>query len=74
MMSSQNEVRWRDTLPLSPEITGQYEGKYIIFSEDEHRVIGVGETEDEAFAQARASGVNGEWHVAYAFRKDESLF
>lgn len=61
-----------ESLPLPRELTKQYEGKYIIFSEDEQRVIGVGDTEEEAFSQARASGVGGLWHYGYADRSDVS--
>lgn len=44
---------------LSPDITRRYPGRCIVYSEDEQRVIGDGETEDEAFDQAEASGVQG---------------
>jgi len=57
-----------DTLPLPAEILWQYPGKFIIYSEDQKRVIGVGDTEEEAFDQARASGVDGLWHFSYAER------
>jgi glucose/arabinose dehydrogenase len=60
------ELREVDVLP--PEIWRQYEGKVIIFSEDEKRVIGVGDTEEKAFAQAEASGVGGLWHLHHAAR------
>ncbi len=73
-MSTENNHPLRDTLPLPTAITRLYEGKHIIYSEDEGRVIGVGDTPEEASAQARASGVGGEWHYAYADRKDEWLF
>jgi hypothetical protein len=56
---------------LPPEIWRRYEGKVIIFSEDEQRVIGVGQTEAEAFAQATASGVKGLWHYHFAPRWGE---
>jgi hypothetical protein len=68
------ESKYRDTLALPREITRLHEGKYIIYSEDEKRVIGVGDTPEEASKQAKASGVNGEWHYAYAFRSDEEIF
>lgn len=57
-----------DVLP--PAITRQYPGKCIVYSEDEQRVIGVGDTEDEAFDQAEATGVQGLWHVHFAARAD----
>jgi hypothetical protein len=60
-----------DVLP--PEITRQYPGKCIIYSEETKRVIGVGDTWEEASDQAHASGVNGLWHCAYAFRPDEEI-
>jgi hypothetical protein len=63
----------RDCLPLPPEITRQYPGQYIIYSEAEKRVIGAGKTEAEAFDQAEASGVKGLWHYAYAFAPDELI-
>ena len=50
---------------LSYEITRHYPGKHIVFSEDEQRVIGVGETLEEATQQAEASGVKGLWHFGY---------
>jgi hypothetical protein len=56
----------REVNVLPPEIWRQYEGKVIVYSEDEKRVIGVGDTEDEAFDQAEASGVGGLWHVHHA--------
>jgi hypothetical protein len=55
----------RDVLALSWRITAPYVGKHLVYSEAEQRVIGVGDTVDEAFAQAQASGVNGEWHYTY---------
>lgn len=55
---------------LPPEITRRYPGQVIVYSEDQQRVIGVGETEDEAFDQAEASGVKGLWHVHFAARED----
>jgi hypothetical protein len=72
-MSNSNEHKLRDILPVPSDITRQYEGKFLIYSEEEGRVIGVGETEDEAYEQALASGVNGEWHFTYAFRSDEEI-
>ena len=59
-----SEMRECNALP--PEIWRQYEGKVIIYSEDQQRVIGVGDTEEEAFAQAEASGVGGLWHLHHA--------
>ena len=59
---------------MTSAITSQYQGKYIIYSEDERRVIGVGDTPEEASKQAKASGVDGEWHYGYAFRSDEEIF
>ncbi len=73
MTHDEKPVKLRETLPLARAITRQYEGKWVVYSEDEARVIGVGETEEEAFQKAKASGVNGEWHVAYAFRSDEQI-
>jgi hypothetical protein len=61
-----------EVLPV--EIRRQYPGKYIIYSEDEKRVIGVGDSMEEASNQAHASGVNGLWHMAYADRPDELIF
>jgi hypothetical protein len=55
------------------EITRQYPGKCIIYSEAEKRVIGVGDNWEEASDQAHASGVDGVWHYAYAFNPDESI-
>jgi hypothetical protein len=60
----------RDVLPLPVELTRLYPGKFIIFSEDEQRVIGVGDTEKEAYDQAEASGVDGLWHFSYGDRPD----
>jgi len=56
---------------LPPEIWRQHEGKVVIYSEDEQRVISVGDSEDEAFDQAEASGVKGLWHVHHAARWGE---
>ena len=64
-----HEKRGFNVLP--PEIWRQYEGKVIIYSEDEQRVIGVGDTEDEAFTQAEASGIKGLWHYHWAARWGE---
>ncbi len=66
------EIRSYEVLPV--EILRQYPGKYIIYSEDEKRVIGVGDNMDEASNQAQASGVNGLWHLAYADPPDELIF
>lgn len=62
-------IREPNVLPAS--IWRQHEGKVIVFSEDEQRVIGVGDTEDEAFDQAEASGVEGIWHIHHAARWGE---
>jgi len=51
---------------LPEAVWGPYRGKVIVYSEDEQRIIGVGDTDDEAFDQAEASGVGGLWHVHYA--------
>ncbi len=59
---------------LPPEITRQHPGKCLIYNEDQRRVIGVGDTWEEAAAQATASGINGLWHYAYAERDDVSSF
>lgn len=48
--------------PLPYEVTRLYPGKHIIFSEDEQRVIGWGDTLEEADALAEKSGVKGLWH------------
>ena len=63
MNDNQKPVKDRAIGVLPEEIWGQYRGKIIIYSEDEQRVIGVGDTDDEAFDQAEASGVRGLWHV-----------
>ncbi len=66
------EVREVGVLP--PEIWHQHEGKVLLFSEEEQRVIGVGDTEDEAFDQAEASGVQGIWHIHHtAHRAEERI-
>ncbi|MBY0522632.1 MAG: hypothetical protein K2R98_04515 [Gemmataceae bacterium] len=61
-----------DVLP--PAITHLYPGKCIIYSEDEQRVIGVGDTWEEAADQAEASGVKGLWHFGFAEYADVSDF
>jgi len=58
----------RETMVLPSEVWRQYEGKCIIYSEDEKKVIGVGNTWEEAEAQAKASGINGEWHYHHVAR------
>lgn len=58
---------------VPPEITRQYPGKCVIYSDNQKRVIGVGDTWEEASDQAHASGVDGHWHYAYAFWPDESI-
>jgi hypothetical protein len=65
-MKDGKQAKRREVQVLPPEIWRRYEGQVIIYSEDEQRVIGVGQTEDEAFAQATASGVKGLWHYHYA--------
>jgi hypothetical protein len=72
-MSDQQKHQPGNLEVLPPEITSQYPGKCIIYSEEQKRVIGVGDTWEEASDQARASGVNGLWHCAYAFRPDEEI-
>jgi hypothetical protein len=57
-----------DVVPAA--ITRQYPGKCIVYSEDVQRIIGIGDTEDEAFDQAEASGVQGLWHVHFAAADD----
>jgi hypothetical protein len=69
---TKGKIRSYEVLPV--EIRRQYPGKYVIYSEDEKRVIGVGETWDEASNQAHGSGVNGLWHYAYCDRPDELIF
>jgi hypothetical protein len=73
-MNQPYKAELREFNPLPPEITRQYPGKCLIYSEDEKRVIGVGDTWEEASEQAHASGVNGLWHYAYAFSPDELIF
>jgi hypothetical protein len=69
------KINLPDNFELLPaEIRRQYPGMYIIYSEDEKRVIGVGKTEEEAFAQADASGVEGLWHYAFSSPPDELIF
>jgi hypothetical protein len=58
--------RVREGEPLPRWLTRQYQGKYIVFSRQTQEVIGVGDTEDDAYAQAEASGVAGIRHVAYS--------
>lgn len=62
-------LREVDVIP--PEIWREHEGKVIVFSEEEQRVIGVGNTEDEAFNQAEGSGVRGIWHIHHTARRGE---
>jgi hypothetical protein len=66
------EIRSYEVLP--PEIRRQYPGKCIIYSEEEKRVIGVGDDWDEASSQAQSSGVNGLWHYVYCDRPDVLIF
>ena len=61
----------QDSHLLSPDIVRQYAGKWIIYSADAGRVIGVGETLEEASDQAQASGVRGEWHYHHALNPEE---
>ena len=68
------QLKVPDTVALGREITGPYEGKYIVYCHGPDRVIGVGDTEEEAYDQAEASGAKGLWHTAYAFRGDEVLW
>ena len=64
-MSDENGQPRRSYDALSYSITRLYPGKHIVYSEDEQRVIGVGDTPEEAAAQAQASGVRGMWHYGY---------
>jgi hypothetical protein len=64
-MSEENAQSRCGYAPLLYNITRLYPGKHIVFSEDEQRVIGVGETVEEATIQAQASGVGGLWHYGY---------
>ena len=57
-----------DVLP--PSVWMKHQGKCIIFSEDEQKVIGVADNWTEAGKQARASGVGGLWHYHHAERWD----
>jgi len=57
---------------LGWDILQHYPGKCVVYSEDEKRVIGVGDDWEEAMEQAEASGVKGQWHTAYAERSDEN--
>lgn len=52
--------------PLPAKLLQQYPEQHVVFSEDEQRVIGAGETAEEAAAQAEASGVKGLWHWGYS--------
>ena len=65
-MNDGNDPNHREIGVLPAEIWRQYPGKVIVYSEDEQRVIGVGDTDEEAFERANASGVKGLWHVHYA--------
>ncbi len=71
--TSKRKPKLRQFSALGPEILWKYPGKFIVYSEDEKRVIGVGETEEEAIRQAEASGVKGLWHSAYADRPGELI-
>jgi hypothetical protein len=72
MPNNQNPVI-RETAVLPAEVWRQFPGKWIIYSEEQKRVIGVAETLEEASAQAQASGVGGEWHYHHALPPDEEL-
>lgn len=65
------KISGREVRILPAEIWRQHEGKCIIYSEDEQRVIGVGDTWDQASEQAKASGVQGVWHYHRAARWEE---
>jgi hypothetical protein len=67
-MSSENGSLPRNFQALPYEITRHYPGKHIVYREDEQRVIGAGDTMEEAVAQAEASGVKGLWHFGYGER------
>jgi hypothetical protein len=58
-----------DVVP--PEVWRQHQGKCIIYSEEEGRVIGVGDSWQDAEAQAEASGIQGLWHYHRAARWGE---
>ncbi len=73
-MANENGKNTRETKVLAEEIWRQYPGKWIIYSEDEQRVLGVADTLEEASDQAHASGVGGEWHYHHAFAPDEEIF
>ncbi len=73
-MGERNGFPERNMDALSYEITRHYPGKHIVYSEDEQRVIGVGDTLDEATQQAEASGVRGLWHFGYGEKPDENVF
>jgi Family of unknown function (DUF5678) len=59
---------------LGPEILWQYPGKFVVYREDEGRVIGVGDTEEEAFKEADESGVGGLWHSSSGGKPGEGMF
>jgi hypothetical protein len=67
-----SEMRSLEIVPV--EILRQYPGKCIIYSEDEKRVIGVGDDWEEASDRAHASGVDGLWHYAYSDAPGEIIF
>ena len=69
-MSNANGPPSRGLRPLPYEITSLYPGKYIIFSEDEQRVIGAGDTPEEAQEQAMRSEVKGMWHFGFGALPD----
>ena len=74
LLNDPDQTKLRDIVALGPEITAPYVGKHIVYSHEVNRVIGVGDTADEAFDQAEASGVKGGWHITYAMRGDELFF
>jgi hypothetical protein len=73
IMDNGQKTESREFKVLPPEITRQYPGMHIVFSEDQQRVIGAGKTAEDASAQAHASGVGGLWHFAYAFHPNELI-
>jgi hypothetical protein len=64
--TNRHKRKYANIDPLGSEILRRYPGKFIVYSEDEKRVIGVGDTEAEAFDQAEKSGVQGLWHSAHS--------
>jgi len=68
-MSGAKKQKLRETNVLPAEIWRQYPGKWIIYSDDERRVIGAADTLEEASAQANASGVKGSGTTTMPFRR-----